>query len=132
MAYIVSHQAQSVDFVEYIKQNSGLQKAERVITIKGGADVIDKKTLETPKGFVTEVSKEELEFLKTQYLFNFFIDNGSLEIVDNEKEANKKAKTKAKVKDKGAQLTAQDFKDAGKEPPIVGADSEPDKGFENE
>lgn len=131
MAYIVSHQAQSVDFVEYIKQNSGLQKAERVITINGGADVINKKTLETPRGVVTEVSDKDLAFLKTQYLFNLFVENGSLEIVEDEKKAQKKAKEKAKVKDKGAQLTAQDFKDAGKEPPVVGADSEPDKGFEN-
>ena len=42
--------------------------------------------------------------------------------------AKKKAKVKAKEKDKGAQLTAQDFIDAGQQPPMVGANEKPDDG----
>lgn len=126
MSYIVSYESASVDFPKYIRTKAGVD-IEGVISIKGGAHVIDKKTLETPKGVVTEISDKDLAFLKTQYLFNEKIKNGSLEIVESEKKAVEKAK-KNRKKDAGAQLTAQDFKDAGQEPPIVGANEKPDDG----
>ena len=129
MTYIVSHEAQSVEFPRYVKTKAGVS-AESSILIKGGADVINKKTMHTPAGIITEVSKEDLEFLKTQYLFNFKVENGSYEIVETEKKAKEQASKRAKVKDKGAQLTAKDFEDAGITPPKVGASEKPDDGSE--
>lgn len=123
--YIVSHESASVEFPRYVKNKAGFDIQGSVL-INGGAGVINKKTMETPKGVVTEVTKEELEFLKTQSLFNEKVESGSYEIVDGEKEAKKKA-TKGK-KDKGAQLTAKDFEDAGQTPPIVGSNEKPDDG----
>ena len=127
MSYIVSYESASVDFPKYIRTKAGID-VEGVVSIKGGAHVIDKKTMETPKGVITEVSKEDLEFLKTQYLFNEKVKNGSLEIVENEKKAEEKAKKNKKQKDAGAQLTAKDFEEAGQQPPIVGANEKPDDG----
>lgn len=124
--YIVSHEAQDVEFPKYVRTKSGVD-AQSAILIKGGAGVINKKTLETPNGVITEISKEDLAFLKTQYLFNLKVEKGSYEIVDSESSAKKKAKVK-KGKDKGAQLTAKDFIDAGQQPPMVGANEKPDDG----
>lgn len=124
--YIVSHESSSVEFPRYVRTKAGVS-ANSAVVINGGAGVINKKTMETPNGVITEVTKEELEFLKTQYLFNLKVENGSYEIVDSEKDAKKKA-AKAGKKDKGAQLTAKDFTDAGITPPIVGANEKPDDG----
>jgi len=131
MAYIVSYESASVEFPKYIKTRNGLDVQGSVV-IKGGAHVIDKKTLQTPKGVITEISKEDLEWLKTQSLFNEKVKQGSYEIVDNEKKAEEKVKKSKKPKDAGAQLTAQDFRDSGQTPPVVGADEKPDDGSELE
>lgn len=130
MAYIVSYESASVEFPKWVKTASGVD-ANASIVIKGGAGVINKKTMHTPSGIITEVSDDDLKFLKTQSLFNAKIEAGSYEIVEGEKKAKEKAK-KEKAKDKGAQLTAQDFTDAGMTPPKVGASEKPDDGKELE
>ena len=123
--YIISHESASVEFPKWIKTKTGLD-AQGSVTIKGGAFVINKKTMETPKGIITEVTKEELDFLKTQALFNEKVKSGSYEIVENEKKA--KESSKKGKKDKGAQLTAKDFEESGQTPPMVGAEEKPDDG----
>ena len=125
--YIVSYESASVEFPKWVRTKNGLDVQGSVL-IKGGANVIDKKTMQTPKGIMTEVSKEDLEFLKTQSLFNEKIENGSYEIVDSEKKATEKIKKNKRKKDGGAQLVAQDFIDADQQPPLVGAKEEPDDG----
>lgn len=129
MAYIVSHEAQSVEFPRWVKTQNGVT-ANSSVLIKGGADVIDKKTLETPKGIITEIKDEELAFLKTQSLFNEKVKQGSYEIVESKSKAEKQAKQHKGQKDKGAQLTAEDFNDAGLTPPMVGSSETPDDGSE--
>lgn len=123
--YIVSHESASVEFPKWVKTKTGVDANSSVI-IKGGAGVIDRKTMETPKGVITEITKEDLEFLKTQSLFNEKVAQGSYEIVESEKKA--KESSKKGKKDKGAQLTAKDFEEAGQTPPMVGANEKPDDG----
>ena len=125
MAYIVSHESASIEFPKWIRTKTGVD-AQGSVLINGGAFVINKKTMETPKGVITEVSEEDLKFLKTQSLFNEKVANGSLEIVESEKKA--KESSKKGKKDKGAQLTAKDFEEAGQTPPMVGAEEKPDDG----
>lgn len=125
MTYIVSHESASVEFPKWVRTKTGVD-AQGVVVIKGGAGVINKKTMETPKGVITEINKEDLEFLKTQTLFNEKVKSGSYEVVETEEKA-KKASKKGK-KDKGAQLTAKDFEEAGQTPPMVGAEEKPDDG----
>lgn len=127
MKYIVSHAAASCEFPRWVRTPNGVT-AESAVLIKGGADVIDKKTMETPKGVITEVSDEELEFLKKQDLFNKKVAAGYYEIVESETKAKKQAKTRTVKKDKGAQLTAKDFEEAGLTPPMVGSEEKPDDG----
>lgn len=123
--YIVSHESASVEFPKWVRTKTGVD-AQGSIVINGGAGVINKKTLETPKGVITEISKEDLDFLKTQSLFNEKVEAGSYEIVENEKKA--KESSKKGKKDKGAQLTAKDFEESGQTPPMVGAEEKPDDG----
>lgn len=123
--YIVSHESASVEFPKWVRTKTGVD-AQGSIIINGGAGVINKKTMETPKGVITEITKEDLEFLKTQTLFNEKVANGSYEIVDSEKKA--KESSKKGKKDKGAQLTAKDFEESGQTPPMVGANEKPDDG----
>lgn len=125
MTYIVSHESASVEFPKWIRTKTGVD-AQGSVVINGGAGVINKKTMETPKGVITEVSEEDLKFLKTQVLFNEKVKNGSYEIVESEKKA--KESSKKGKKDKGAQLTAKDFEEAGQTPPMVGAEEKPDDG----
>ena len=123
--YIVSHESASVEFPKWIKTKTGID-AQGSVVINGGAGVINKKTMETPKGVITEITEEDLKFLQTQTLFNEKVKNGSYEIIKDEKKA-KHASRQGK-KDQGAQLTAKDFEDAGQTPPMVGADEKPDDG----
>lgn len=124
--YIVSYESASVEFPKWVKTPNGIN-AQSAIVIKGGANVINKKTMTTPTGIITEITKEDLEFLKTQSLFNEKVKNGSYEIVEGEKKAKERTKVR-KEKDKGAQLTAKDFEEAGMTPPKVGASEKPDDG----
>ena len=125
MVYIVSHESASVEFPRWVRTKTGVD-AQGSVLINGGAFVINKKTMETPKGVINEVSEEDLKFLKTQSLFNEKVKNGSFEIVESEKKA--KESSKKGKKDKGAQLTAKDFEEAGQTPPMVGAEEKPDDG----
>lgn len=127
MTYIVSHESASVEFPRWVRTSSGVT-AQSAVVINGGADVINKTTLETPKGVITEVTNEELEFLQTQWLFQEKVKQGSYEIVKSQKEAEKASKKRGKTKDKGAQLTSDDFKEAGLTPPVVGSNETPDDG----
>ena len=81
--YIVSHEAADVEFPRYVRTKSGVD-AQSAVLIKGGAGVINKKTMETPNGVITEISKEELAFLKTQHLFKKKVEQGAYEIGDSE------------------------------------------------
>ena len=128
MPYIVSKLSQDNEYTGWKVGRNGLNQKEMSVLIKGGANVVDKKKLEVPNGVVTEVTKEQLEFLKTNSLFKMHLDGGWVEIAVSKESANKKAETKdlderGRVKKDGsAQLTAEDFEDAGMEPPLVGAD----------
>jgi rRNA maturation endonuclease Nob1 len=123
--YIVSHESASVEFPKWVRTKTGVD-AQGSIVINGGAGVINKKTMETPKGVITEITAEDLKFLKTQTLFNEKVEAGSYEIVETEKKA--KESSKRGKKDKGAQLTAKDFEESGQTPPMVGAEEKPDDG----
>ena len=126
MAYIVSHESASVEFPMWVRTVSGVT-ANKSVLIQGGADVINKVN-ETPKGIVTEVTDEELEFLQTQWLFQEKVKNGLYEVQKTEKKAKESAQVRKGKKDKGAQLTAKDFEEAGMTPPVVGANETPDDG----
>lgn len=127
-AFIVSKASQSIEYVGWSKGRNGLNKKEMSVTIKGGAHVIDKKTLTTPNGVVTEVTDEQLAFLKSNSSFNRHCKAGWMSIEKSKAAAEKLADKKDLddegfvKKDGGSQLTKEDYERMGKNPPKVGGE----------
>lgn len=118
MPFIVSKASQDICFCVWDRPKNGILKAGRKILIKGGTGVLDKKTLETPNGVVTEISKEELEFLQNNSSFKRMCERGFMMIESSKTTAKTKAKKKDK-RDRGAQLTKEDFESRGQSAPVV-------------
>ena len=96
------------------------------VVIKGGANVVNQKTLITPMGVATEVDDEQLGHLMANRVFKSQMDAGYITISKAKKEVEKAVKDMTK-KDKGAQLEPKDFegkKQGAKIAPIVDIDGE--------
>lgn len=128
MAYIVSKASQDIEYCDWQKSRNGLNVKKFSIIIKGGANVLDRKTMETSKGTVTEVNAKELKFLEGNSAFLRHQERGWMKICKTKSEAEKKADEVMKdengdaVKDGTAQLTAEDFEKKGQKPPIINPD----------
>ena len=117
MAFITSASAAPHDYVvEWEQGPNNVRKPKRTIHINGGSDVINKRTLITPRGVVTEVTEKDIEDLKKDPLFIFHLNNGFLEISGTEKEANKAEKDLEK--DKSAQITPDDYENGNEKKEI--------------
>lgn len=81
------------------------------ITIKGGANVADKRTILTPRGVSTEVTDEQVEMLKKHPIFREHLKGGYVTIVETKyrEEAEKVVDDMAK-KDGSAPKTPADYK----------------------
>ena len=128
MAYIVSKASQDIEYCDWQKSRNGLNIKKFSVVIKGGANVLDRKTLETSNGTVTEVSAAELKFLESNSTFKRHMDRGWMEICKTKGDADKKAAKVMKnddgdvIKDGSAQLTAEDFEKKGQKPPVISPD----------
>lgn len=128
MAYIVSKASQDIEYCDWQKSRNGLNIKKFSVVIKGGANVLDRKTLETSNGTVTEVSAAELKFLESNSTFKRHMERGWMEICKTKGDADKKAAKVMKnddgdvIKDGSAQLTAEDFEKKGQKPPVISPD----------
>ena len=128
MPYIVSKASQDTLYCGWEKGKSGLYKNKFSVLIKGGANVVNKKTLECPHGVVTEVTADELRFLKQNGSFKRHLERGWVFIENSKSGAEKLADEQEKdgegfiKKDGSAQLLPEDFEREGKKPPVVGQD----------
>lgn len=118
MPHIVSKLAAGMDYVTYSKGPNGKQVPDGHITVKGGADVADKRTLLTPEGVVTSVSNDELKQLRSNPLFKVHEASGALLVTDKKPEPAKAAADLQR--DESSQLTPQDYEALGKTPPETG------------
>lgn len=123
MAYITSRMAGGVDYAFYKKGANGINVVTETITINGGADVIDKRTLITPDGVVTSVTDEQLEKLKSHPLFKIHLQNGGVTIKDTEKSANKAGEELEK--DKSSQITPEDYEKGNDKKQMTGGKKKP-------
>ena len=125
MAFVVSKASQDIEYVGWLKGKNGLNKKEKSVTIKGGANVLNKKTMETVNGVVTEVSAEDLKFLENTSAFQRHCSRGWIFVCKTRAEADKKAAQVEKDedgdirKDGSSQLTAEDFEKKGQKPPVI-------------
>lgn len=125
MAYVVSKASQDIEYVGWLKGKNGLNKKEKSVIIKGGANVLNKKTMETATGVVTEVSAEDMKFLESTSSFARHCERGWMFVCKTRAEADKKASHAEKDedgkvrKDGSSQLTAEDFEERGQKPPVI-------------
>jgi len=108
MNYVYSTQTCGMHYAEYEKSSSkDIAKIIKKVLIKGGHGVANKHFL-TPKGVVTTVSDEDMEFLLKSEAFNRHLKAGFMsydkkEVLPEIKAAN------MKDKDGSAPLTPADF-----------------------
>ena len=107
MAFITTKLSAGVKYSFYEPSAGKINRIVDEIEILGGADVINRRSLETPSGIVTEIEDEKLEKLKTHPVFQTHLKNGYITILSSEKEAKKADKDL--IKDNSSQLTPEDY-----------------------
>ena len=111
MAYVISKMGAGVDYTGYRKIVDGKNirlAQEWKISIKGGNGVMERHTLVTPDGVITQITDEQAELLKNNELFKKHERRGYIRIVGSASAAEKVGKEIEK-EDNSAQLTAEDF-----------------------
>lgn len=107
-AYIASTHTTPIAYVGYEDgPEGGVPHVARKVIIQGGANVPN-KVLVTPKGTITPVDAEELDFLKTNKDFLKHQKAGFVQILIRDPGAEKAARDMA-PKDRSAPYTAGDF-----------------------
>ena len=79
MPHIYSTLSADVSYTKYDLSSKDLPRAERAVLIKGGTG-ISNKNLVTPLGVHTQVTNDELEFLKSDEVFLMHMQNGYIKI----------------------------------------------------
>lgn len=123
MGFITSKMAASVTYAFYTKGANKINVVTDEITVNGGADVINKRSLETPSGVVTELTDEQIDKLKTHPVFKMHLANGAVAILGSEKEAKKADEDLNK--DKSSQLTPEDYEKGNNEKQVAKKKSKP-------
>lgn len=117
MPYIYSS-CSNDNFFPVWKSHPRIGSYEQGVLVHGKANVQNKKTMETPRGVATQVSKEELELLKVDPHFQNFVKRGVM-VVDEKATHGYGAETAGEKMeiDKGAQDTAKTYADMKRKPP---------------
>lgn len=112
MPYIYSTLTNSINCADYVASEGGTPRKTRSVFIAGGSNVADKHLI-TPLGVVTEVSEDDLKFLKTNKMFNRMIERGFLKVESKKAEPEKVAADMV-GRDESAPLVPNDFDEDGK------------------
>ena len=116
MKMILSTLTAPQDVVITKKSESGALEIVKTITIKGGANVIDRRTLATPQGVVTELSDADFDLLKKTAFYQRMESRGYLRPVETKETAEDTKKAGMEKKDNSAQKTEEDFPDDDAKP----------------
>lgn len=115
--FIVSRASQDIEYVLWGETTNGTRRVIKTLKIKGGANVMDKNTMTTPKGVTNEISDEDWAWLEQDHAFKRHLERGFMEVEKSESTARASSKKKGRKKDGGAQLTPADFEEKGQTPP---------------
>lgn len=120
MPLIFSTMTGAVTYTDWKLSPGGLSIAGKQVTIKGGANVADRKTIITPRGIGTQVSDEDLAFLENDTLFKFHKKGGFITIdsVGDIRDADIAA-ADMEGRDDSAPDVEQDYTENGQKPPTV-------------
>lgn len=107
MPYVYSTLSNDNEYRGYKPGGADMQTVERHVLIKGGAGIANKNII-TPRGVATEVTAEELEFLKGHESFKMHVENGFITFDNKKADAEEVAKD-MKKKDQSAPVTPEDY-----------------------
>lgn len=114
MPHITSTATGGIDFTGYRKVAKDMNIPDgNKVTIHGGSNVSNKHFV-TPRGVVTSVTDDQLEWLKSQELFNRMVKDGFLTITESKVEPEV-VLPDMKLQDKSAPKTPHDY-EPGKAP----------------
>ena len=120
MMYVISTMASSVEYCLYDTSRKDINILKDKVLIVGKTGVANKKSLETlTGGTITPITEQQYSWLKDNPLFKQHEKNGFIRVEKTKMSAENKAEKEAEVKDKSAQLTAEDFKEQGIAKPKV-------------
>jgi len=117
MNYVFSTLTCDTEYATYVKGGGDVPRVAKSVTLKGGTGIASKHFV-TPEGVMTEVSDEDLEFLKKHPLFQFH-EKKKFVVVQARKVAVEKVVKDMEPKDASAPKTPSDFEskgEKGKEP----------------
>lgn len=123
MMYVISTMASSVEYCLYDTSRKDINVLKDSVVIVGKTGVANKKSLEAlTGGTITPITEQQYSWLKDNPLFKQHEKNGFIRVEKTKMSAENKAEKEAEVKDKSAQLTAEDFKEQGIAKPKVSAE----------
>ena len=103
--YVISTLSSGVDYCFYKTAANGSQIIDRTISLNGGANVVNYRTLLTPKGIVSSITDEEYELLKEHPVFKIHLQNGFVKVVKKSPADVDKAVVDLAPEDKSSPLT---------------------------
>jgi len=106
--YVYSTATNGIIYTKMTENNQGPAKIIRKVEIKGGHGVATVKNLHTPRGIVTSVTDDEMDFLLANESFKNHVERGFMSYDKKEVAPEKKAKDMTQ-KDGSAPLTPADF-----------------------
>lgn len=116
MKMILSTLTSPQDVVLTKKTDNGALVIVKTITLKGGANVIDRHTLVTPQGVITELTDADFDLLKQTAFYKRMESRGFLRPVEAKETAEDTQKAGMEKKDNSAQKTEEDFPDEDAKP----------------
>lgn len=114
--YVFSTLAAAVSYTGYAAPlGDSLPQVAMSVVVNGGAGVANKRTLDTPRGVVTEVTEEEAKFLAGHPVFQIHLKNGYVQISDAKADGDEAA-ADLTGRDESAPLVDEDFSDNDAQP----------------
>ena len=98
------------------KTDNGALEIVKTIALNGGANVIDRRTLVTPQGVITELSDDDFDLLEQTAFYKRMKSRGFLRPVEAKETAEDTKKAGMEKKDNSAQKTEEDFPDEETKP----------------
>lgn len=114
--YVYSTLSSSQRYTAY-DGNKDLPRAQKSVLIKGGANVADKH-FQTPRGVVTQITEEQLAFLKKDPMFQRHVERGFI-TYDEKRVDVEKVASNMEGRDTSSPLEPGDFEAAGQTAPVV-------------
>lgn len=101
------------------EKNSALPTVQHSVLIKGGSNVVDRKTLVTPTGaIVTKITQKDLDALNENAVFLLHKANGYIKVKEHAEDGEAVA-SDMDTRDQSAPLVPEDFKETETGAPVL-------------